>query len=270
VVLLTDMPNHRNWFSAGASGSIPDFFIHTGMWDLYIDGDPKYPIAYELISIPLRMQMFGTYDELIKHAHKQTRGCMNDFCQDKREISFKLRSADICPECLKRLKNQPVDPLLIQQVFRVMEDIRNQLLCREQLRLTRKPSRIRIDNKTNNIVLLDLGNREIHLTPTEKTVYLFFLNHPEGVEFSCLPDYQAEICQLYGKLSKSCLLKNIEDRSRALCNNEDNCLSQVISKIRQKFVKVMGQEMAVPFMISGNSGQKRKIQMERDWIEYDP
>jgi hypothetical protein len=251
VVLLTDLRNDRNWFSAGDSGKQSNYFIQTDLWEWYVDGDPRFPIAYELIALPLRILMFGSFSDMADKMHRPSRGCLNDFCQDKREIGYKLRSADICPECLKLLHDKNVDPMLVQQAFRIMDDIRSQLLFRERYVITRKPSGINIAGLNRRILLSDLGDLEIHFTPLEKTVYLFFLNHPEGVEFSYMPDYARE------------------NRVNALCTNKDDCLSQVISRIRRKFEEALGAEMAAPYLIAGDSGQKRKIELDRNLVRVD-
>ena len=269
VVLLTDLRNDRNWFSAGDSGEEPNYFIQTDLWKWYVDGDQRFPIAYELIALPLRLMMFKSLGEQADNMHRPSRGCLNDFCQDKREIGYKLRSADICPDCLKLLHENNADPLVIQQAFRIMDDIRSQLLFRERYAITRQPSGIRIAGYNRRMLLSDLGDLEIHFTPLEKTVYLFFLNHPKGVEFSYLPDHEQEIRKIYGQVSNTDIVALLENRVKALCTNKDDCLSQIISRIRSKFEKALGAEMAAPYLISGDSGQKRKIGLDRKLVAFD-
>jgi len=268
VVLLTGHRNEKNWFSAGAPDGRMDFFIHADMWEWYVDGDERYPIAYELMALPLWIGMFGSFDGLLDNMHHDTRGCMNDFCQNKRDIGFKLRSADICPECLETIRKRRIDPLLVRQVFRVFDDIRSQLLFRERYKFTRQPSAMAITGRRKRIHLTDLGNLEIRMTPLEKTVYLFFLNHPEGVEFSYMPDHYREIRGIYGQVSNSGVLALLENRAHALCANQDDCLSQVISRIRNKFLAALGEEMAQPYLISGEPGQKRSISLDRSLVTF--
>ncbi len=234
-----------------------------------MDGDPRFPIAYELIALPLRLLMYGSFRELAGSMHKPSRGCLNDFCQDKREIGYKLRSADICPDCMKLLQDRNADPMLLQQAYRVMDDIRRQLLFRERYAVTRQPSGIHIVGLNRRILLSDLGDLEILLTPLEKTVYLFFLAHPEGVEFSYMPDHLKEIRRMYGQVSNTDVVALLENRVNALCTNKDDCLSQIISRIRRKFEQALGEEMAAPYLISGESGQKRSIGIDRKLVGYD-
>jgi hypothetical protein len=219
------------------------------------------------MALALKISMFDSFDQHVKNYHQPPRGCMNDFCKDKREIGFKLRSADICPDCLKIIRDKGVNQLLVQQVFSVIDDIRKQLLFRERFTLTHEPSRMKILGRTKRIFLVDLGDLEILLTPLEKTVYLFFLNHQEGVEFSSMPDHFREIRQLYGNLSNTDIVANLENRASSLCRNDDDCLSQIISRIRRKFENTLGAELAKPFLISGESGHKRRIGVDKKYVE---
>ena len=60
-----------------------------------------------------------------------------------------------------------------------------------------KLSRLKI-TKQFKIYLTDYENEEIKMGPLPKTVFLFFLRHPEGVMFSHLQDYREELKMIYG------------------------------------------------------------------------
>ncbi len=103
VVLLTDHANEYNWFSGADRNGKLNLFVHTGMWDRFTFPDFRYPVVYLLAAIPLLLQMFDKFDEMISYFHKEPRGCMNDFYQEKKDIGLKLRTGDICPDCRKRI-----------------------------------------------------------------------------------------------------------------------------------------------------------------------
>jgi hypothetical protein len=42
-------------------------------------------------------------------SHEETRGCLWDFCWDKREIEIKLQTMDLCSECRTRLATLGID-----------------------------------------------------------------------------------------------------------------------------------------------------------------
>ena len=91
IVILTSHANEHNWFSAGNPDGSLDFFVHTGMWERFLDSDPRFPVVYQLLALPLRVSMFGSYASYAKNTHKEARGCINDFCLDKRDIVMKMR-----------------------------------------------------------------------------------------------------------------------------------------------------------------------------------
>lgn len=46
-------------------------------------------------------------------------------------------------------------------------------------------------------LILANGNRDVVLTPVHRAVYLFFLKHPEGIEFKRLSEYHHELFAIY-------------------------------------------------------------------------
>ena len=93
VILLTDIGNHRNWFTGYDESGASNFFVHTQMWDYYIDGDIRYPISYQIATLLLKNRMFQTPKQLFSSFHKTSRGCMMYFCERKEEITLKMRTA---------------------------------------------------------------------------------------------------------------------------------------------------------------------------------
>jgi hypothetical protein len=241
-------------------------FVHTGMWDRFTFPDFRYPVVYLLAAIPLRLSMFDSFSESVKNYHPEPRGCMNDFCKDKKDIQLKLRTGDICPDCRKRIRDRNVDPQLVSQVFRIFEGIRIQMLFRADFDHNPTPSRLVIDYDRRKIYLADLGNLEIPLNPMEKAIYHLFLNHPDGIAFSVLPDYKEELYHLYRHYSETPSIATLRARVDDLCGNKNDCLSQVISRIRKKFEDVVPEGMAKVYVIGGGSGRKKKIQIGRSLV----
>lgn len=268
VVLLTDHANEYNWFSGSDRNGKLNLFVHTGMWDRFTFPDFRYPVVYLLAAIPLRLKMFDSFDEMAHYFHREPRGCMNDLCLEKNQIGLKLRTGDICPECRQRIRDRKVDQQVVSQVFRIFEGIRTQMLFRSSFDQDSRPSRLMVDYDNRKIYLTDLGNLRIPLNPMEKTVYHFFLNHPDGAAFSTLPDCRDELYTLYRHYSDSGSIATISARIDDICANKNDCLSQVISRIRRKFEDAVPSEMAQQYVIGGESGRKRRILIDRDLVEY--
>ena len=267
VVLLTDHANEYNWFSGSDKNGKLNLFIHTGMWDRFTFPDSRYPVVYLLAAIPLRLKMFDSFEEMAHYFHPDPRGCMNDLCLEKNQIGLKLRTGDICPECRQRIRDRKVDQQVVSQVFRIFEGIRTQMLFRSSFDKDSSPSRLLLDYDKRKIYLTDLGNLEIPLNPMEKTVYHFFLKYPDGVAFSTLPDHRDELYILYRHYSDSGSIATISARIDDICANRNDCLSQVISRIRRKFEDAVPFEMAQQYVIGGESGRKRRIMIDRNLME---
>lgn len=123
--------------------------------------------------------MVPDFDRLSDLMHNISRGCMNDFNQNKREDILKLRTADLCPDCSKQLIDMNINKDFVNQVFQFMEAIRSNILYRERFALTQKPSRLLIKGIRKDIFFSDIQNCALRLTPLEKTVYLLFLKYPD-------------------------------------------------------------------------------------------
>lgn len=61
--------------------------------------------------------------------HEHTRGCIQDLCAEKTDFAFKLRTADICPECLAQAR-AAVPSSLLAAIVSVLEEARRIALGR--------------------------------------------------------------------------------------------------------------------------------------------
>lgn len=141
------------------------------------------------------------------------------------------------------------------------------MLFRSSFDKDSKPSQILIDYGKRKVYLTDLGNLEIPLNPMEKTVYHFFLNHPDGVVLSSIPDHKKELYSLYRHYSETPSIATLRARVDDLCANKNDCLSQVISRIRKKFEDAVPEEMSKVYVIDGGSGRKKKVIIDRGFVE---
>ena len=106
MLLLTDIANEKNWFSMLDNRNPLNGFIHTADWNYYLHSNPAYPIAYSVIALVLQKYMFENTKEMLGHIHHQPIGCVNDFCEDKKEIILKLRTGDICFNCFQLIEHK--------------------------------------------------------------------------------------------------------------------------------------------------------------------
>jgi len=267
VILLTAVSNQYNWFSAANPKHPLDGFVHTADWEFYLNCDPAFPVAYEVLALVLQKFMFRNKEDMQQLVHQQPIGCINDLCMEKREIILKLRTADICRNCMQVLRNQLSDQY-IRHARNIMESLRLKMLLSQNFLQDSAPSRMRID-RHKRIWLTDFGNYELGFNPTEKTLYLFYLQHPEGVAYGALPQYKDELFELYSTLSFTGTRASMQQRIDNLVAVTGNSVSENISRIKRQLVNALGDEIAFHYCISGANGAKKLIPLDRSLVTHE-
>jgi hypothetical protein len=268
VMLLTEHANDLNWFGA-IDESMKNYFIHTADWDHYFQNnvDVRFPIAYEIIVWLLRSLMFENQIEILHNAHDIAQGCMMDYCQNKKDITIKMRTADVCPSCTELITNRDIRKNYLKQLFDTMESIRKNLLFRQRSVLLNEPSRMEIRGYRKDIFLSDLGDLQINLNPKEKTLYLLYLNHPEGINLSCLIDHKEELTSYYSMLTVSGSTERVETVINKMIDYRQAVdVSIQFSKIKNKFTTALG-EFGNQYAIE-KVCDKHKIVLNRELVQF--
>ena len=130
-----------------------------------------------------------------------------------------------------------------------------------------KLSRIRI-TKRNKILLVDY-DIEVKMGPLPKTVFLFFLRHPEGMRFVDLQDYKQEIYDIYSRLAVSDDLDKIKRSVDLLTDPFDNSINEKCTMIKYAFQKVVKDDIASNYYVSGKQGHVMKIPLDRTLVEWE-
>lgn len=267
VILLTDKGNEFNWFAAPEPKGGRNGFVQTSGLGFYLPGFSRASIVYLIVTHLLRHLMFSDIREMSEGVHQTSVGCMNDFCGNKSELILKIRTADLCSDCVKRLEGKKVDPLLANQVFEIMEATRSEILFRDRYSLLKKPSRMSITGPNFTIRFPDLANIELKLDKIEKTIYLFFLGKSEGVKLNMLDEHREELTELYFKVSPTSTRDTASKRINERTDNANTQkISETISKVRRKIIDLLGNEMAEHYIIAGANGELKKIGVDRNLI----
>jgi hypothetical protein len=267
VLLLTELPNDKNWFAALDEQMPFNGFIHTQDWSEYINCNEAFPIAYEVIALVLQKHIFNGIKELRTEVHQLPIGCINDFCMHKQEIILKLRTADICNVCMEKLKDQLPAPT-IHHALDILESLRKKMLYAQNFKQQSPLSRLIVDNQ-KNIFLPDFENIQIRLNPLEKTLYMLYLFHPEGIEISSLCDYKEEMYHIYTNISTRGDLQEMKSKIDRIANVTTNSASEKISKIKEKFSSAIGSELAKNYYIHGANATTRKISLDRKLVDIN-
>lgn len=267
VFLLTDVSNDKNWFGS-VDQKMRNVFIQTSNWSSFFGSeiDSRFPIAYEVVVWTLRIMMYRNRYELSQQLHAQPKGCMMDFCEHKSQIVLKMRTADICGDCLDHIQKRDVNRTALNQILETMDGIRSNILFRERSSVLNRPSRLEIRGYMKRIFLVDLGDLEVRLNPKEKTLFLFFLNHLEGVRIVDLMDHKVEILELYKRFSRASTPSQIEDAVDLMLQPTDGNINQVLTRIRSKFKQTAGDSIAGYYTIEGARNEVYKISLNRELV----
>lgn len=92
-------------------------------------------------------------------------------------------------------------------------------------------------------------NNIVYLNPMERTLYQFFMNHPEGIRTDALAGYWQELYCLYAHESvfdnKELMLNTIQN----LCGESKIVFYSNISRIKRKFITTLGTRKAKSLII---------------------
>ncbi len=274
VVLLTQRKNALNWFSA--PDGFNNIFVHTAEWDSYTHVNSKYPIAYEVVQNIVQSLMDIDMSTIPNdYCHEPLRGCMNDFCYNKRQIVIKLQTANICGDCMERIRGKNIDNEIIIQVNALFNKIRNEFIFQmsapsdpnvEPEIETQPIAAAALVVERNGRLILPTLNLEIKMTPLFKALYLFFLSKPEGVTLSSLCDYNAEILNIYIKLRPSVAVEDATRRVENLTHPNGDGFNPAMSKIN-RIINDLLPALAEFYRISGIKGETYSIQLPRGLID---
>ena len=267
VILLTEQANNLNWFSFGDENN--NAFIHTSDWGYYLGCNSAYPITYEVISNIYYMILFEGMSDINIHTHKIPEGCINDFCEQKKDIKLKMRTADICSVCQDVMIERSFPMSIATQMFGIMEYLRKNLLSLERFYTIRGASRVEFRGYTRKMFLTDLDDIEIRLTPLEKTVYHLFINHPKGIMANCIKDVEQELRDLYGIFFNGNNLANFENSINNLCDYLNPSMQEKVSSIKRKIIDAVGSNMAKYYIIEKDNNDNRyKIKLDRELVDF--
>jgi len=260
VLLLTDVSNDYNWFATLDKDGPNNGFIHTADWDFFLSCPRKFPIAYEVIALLMHRYSFDLNMPIMGQAHSRAIGCVSDLCIEKKEIILKMRTADVCGDCMTILKKRM--PMVdIIHALNIMDSLRLKMLYAQNFKQHVALSKMFIDNRNNKIYLPDFGNIEIKLRPLEKALYQLFLEHPEGLYITELHDYRQRLMAIYRESRITGLDNELLKSINEMVNVTTNSASEKISRIKRVFEEAVGPDLAKHYYIQGANGERKKVEI---------
>ena len=97
-----------------------------------------------------------------------------------------------------------------------------------------------------------------------KTLYIFFLRHPEGIYLKDIADYRGELIQIYRLLTtKGDSIEQSEAViDRLIDTTQGNLLCQYMCRISEAFRNVLSTDLAKKYTIAGKRNELRRITLD--------
>ena len=228
--------------------------------------------------IRFRIGAADEMEECCDYCLNEPMPCMSvDESRERRSIFHSCKESlfdlceDIAAEELEPAKTSPELDALAEEAKDVIRRLLLSGFSAEVIKGWLEPkvklSRIRI-TKRFKILLVDY-DMEVKMGPLPKTVFLFFLRHPEGMRFVDLQDYKQEIYDIYSRLAVSDDLDKIERSVDLLTNPFDNSINEKCTMIKYAFQKVVADDIASNYYVSGKQGHCMKIPLDRSLVEWE-
>lgn len=124
--------------------------------------------------------------------------------------------------------------------------------------------------RSNRIILEDWpGRPEVKMAPLSKTLYFFYLRHPEGAPFKDLPSYEDEFLSIYKGITGRDDNAGIKSSIDALVNPYDNSKNVLCSRVKKAFREILGVSLAESYSIIGKQKERKYISLDRDLVIWE-
>ena len=201
-----------------------------------------------------KASIINDYTQLIKEEEKE-----EEKEENEKEVATEYELIEKIKKDIQNLKELGFYGLLIKEIGSVLfEDEINKKMF--------EPSRLVMDDEFK-IYLPDFNNMEIEMTPLPKSLFILFLRHPQGIYLKSLIDYKKELLEIYKLLSyRETFFMMVESIDR-ICNPTDGSINEKLSRIKEAFQKKMSIDTAKHYIVFGDRGMKKKIELDRSLIE---
>jgi len=132
----------------------------------------------------------------------------------------------------------------------------------------RHKNHILID-KNFRVFLVDNDMQEVEMNPLSKTLFLFYLKHPEGVALKCLSDYKAELSHIYSRLTGRESVEDIEKSIQDMVDPKSNSVHEKCSRIKAAFRDKVSLSTITDYVPSGKQGEARFISLDRNLVTWE-
>ena len=129
-------------------------------------------------------------------------------------------------------------------------------------------SELHVTKEYKQLVLEDYST-EIELEPLMKTLYVFYLKHPEGVRRNDIRDHLEELEKIYTKITNKSDLEKVKKSIDSLVDISGKSFDEKISKIKKYLIELLGEKLAANYLISKTISEEYKIKLDFQKIKFD-
>jgi hypothetical protein len=214
----------------------------------------KYLIAFEIVANILRILMKVTD----KQRHKENRGCINDTCSTVEERILQIKNADLCEECISRIRSKGVDLGIVNQIIDIISSLRASVLNTTLFFNTVLPT-VTI-SPTGEILV---GNRLMDMDPLSRVLFIFFLKNIDGIKKEGLGVHKDNLVNIYTQLRKGKGRDEVEETiEKTIKKNFPTCVSRLNADIEKNLGNIIGEK----FKLEGKGKKGYKINLPAELI----
>lgn len=302
-ILLTNQLNDNNFFT-WCDSNIRNIFIQTSNWDLFFGEDTPsdFPIMYEINAWVLRSLAFKNLNEMKLSISRNFKGDIMDLCENKEQITLKMRSAYISDKLLNKLAEEKMYKYLqIKFAIDNLERIRLGILNREMCKLFKTPVHLNFTYDINNkhfISIKEFGNLNLGLNLSERVLYRLLLENEGEIHYKNMYKFKGKIynlycCEVSTKRETETILSSIfntydisytiEERNKygiVLKNENEDFVTEnqvndrlelfriKISKINKTLRDKIPSGIVDEYLIESNE-MRYKVNLDRSLVSYD-
>lgn len=247
VFILTDSTVNR-WFSNLCPTNRKNGYVDIDAveWKEVINCDPSYPAAAEIVCLFLHHFIFPKAEDIPNYAHEEAIACISDMntrqgYKNRKEASLRLRTADICMDCMARLKNSFLPFTKIVEAYNLLASLRDKMTYADTFLRSLSDTKMVI-GRNGKINFPDLN---VSFKPNEQglALYLLYINHPNGISRSALRTHDKEYYHYYSLLSDNL---DIQTPIENVLKGDKN-LRTVLCNLNGCFEKHLGKALAMNF-----------------------
>jgi hypothetical protein len=189
VVLFLSSTSFDNYFS------LPDFsnniYVKVSGWENFVESQIRFPIAIEIVTNIFHLLMFDSLEDLKKKTHlHENRGCINDYTLNLKDVNLKMKTPDLCDDCLSLLSNNTISPNIVEQIFVIAEQASIELRKVKRYLASFDTVKLEIIERHTKLYFQSPINHAVKLEPVEFAFYKYLLQNESGVKPKDFQNYE--------------------------------------------------------------------------------